>query len=128
VTGALEITLEVGIAAIRQRSLRLTDLLMRLIDERLAHSPYGFSVANPREAARRGGHVALTRENETLRIASALRARGIVPDFRPPDTIRIAPVALYNTAHEVYRVVEALREIVDKREYERFSATRGAIT
>lgn len=128
VTGAVEVSLDAGIQAIRERSLRLTDLLMRLVDERLARPPYAFAVANPREAARRGGHVALVRATESLRIAAALRARGIIPDFRPPDTIRIAPVALYNTAHEVYRVVEALREIVDNREFAGFPSTRGAIT
>ncbi|MDY0297190.1 MAG: kynureninase [Acidobacteriota bacterium] len=128
VAGALEISLEAGIEAIRERSLRLTELLMRLADERLSAPPYSFTVVNPRHAERRGGHVALARNHEALRIAAALRARGIIPDFRPPDVIRIAPVALYNTALEVYQVVEALREIVDNREYTRFQTVRGAIT
>lgn len=128
VAGALEVIRKAGIDAIRERSLRLTQLLMRLVDERLSNPPYSFTIANPREPERRGGHVALVRDHENLRIAAALRARGIIPDFRPPDTIRIAPVALYNTAHEVYRVAEALVEIVDGREYTRFPVTRGAIT
>ncbi|HDP95908.1 MAG TPA: kynureninase [Candidatus Aminicenantes bacterium] len=128
VAGALEVIREAGIDAIRKRSLLLTDLLMRLVDERLSHPPYSFRIVNPQEDGRRGGHVALARDHESLRIAAALKARGIIPDFRPPDTIRIAPVALYNTAQEVYRVVQALVEIIDNREYTRFPTTRGAIT
>jgi len=128
VSGALKTTLEAGIQAIRKKSLGLTELLMQLVDERLSTPPYSFSVATPREENRRGGHVALIRGTESLRIAAALRARGIVPDFRPPNTIRIAPVALYNTYHEVLRVVEALRDIIEEKAYLRFPIQRGAIT
>jgi kynureninase len=42
--------------------------------------------------------------------------------------IRIAPVALYNTYTEVWEVVNALREIIDNREYEKFSTERDAVS
>lgn len=125
--GSLGIFEEAGIAAVREKSLRMTRFLMEMVDGLLAATPYGFSIGTPREDARRGGHVALV-QPEGLRIAEALRARGVVPDFRPPDIIRIAPVALYNTSTELWTLVRHLREIIEKREYERFPAERKAIS
>lgn len=126
--GALQITLEAGIENIRRKSLMLTTYLMKLVDARLREAPFHFSYVNPPEARRRGGHVALVHPTEALRINEALKARGIIPDFRPPDIIRIAPIALYNTFEEVWQVAETLGEIVEKREFERFEKNRKAIS
>ncbi|MBN1885072.1 MAG: kynureninase [Candidatus Krumholzibacteriota bacterium] len=128
VEGSLGVIREAGIEAIRRKSLRLTGYLVELADTLLAPEPCRFRVVTPREASRRGGHIALARDEEALRIKEALVGRGIVTDFRPPDIIRIAPIALYNTFEEVRRVVLALREIVETREYERVPAGRQAIT
>ena len=125
--GSLAILQEAGIDAVRSKSLQMTSFLIEMTDELLAPEPYGFSVGTPREDARRGGHVALCHP-EGLRIAEALRARGVVPDFRPPDIIRIAPVALYNTHAELWTLVRHLREIVDAGDYERFPAERKPIS
>lgn len=114
-------------AAVREKSLRMTRFLTEMADALLAAPPCGFSIGTPREDERRGGHVALLHP-EGLRVAEALRARGIVPDFRPPDIVRIAPVALYNTFAELWTLVRHLREIVETREYERFSVERKAIS
>jgi kynureninase len=127
VEGSLRVTLEAGIDAIREKSLRMTSYLIWLVDEILSKEPYGFSVGTPREDSRRGGHVAIEHK-EALRISEALRSRGVVPDFRPPNIVRIAPIPLYNTYHEVWQVVHHLKDIVDKKEYERFSMTRKAIS
>jgi kynureninase len=63
-----------------------------------------------------------------MRISAALRARGIIPDFRPPDIIRVAPVALYNTFTELWELARHLQEIVKSREYERLPKKRQAIS
>jgi kynureninase len=125
--GSLDIIEEAGPAAVRAKSLRLTRFLMDMADEFLAPAPYGFSIGTPRPDARRGGHVALLHP-EAMRIAEALRARGVVPDFRPPDIVRVAPVALYNTYTELVALVGHLREIVDAKEYARFSPRRKDIS
>ncbi len=125
--GALDVHREAGIAAIRRKSLRITRFLMDVTDALLAPAPYGFSIGTPREDRRRGGHVALVHP-EALRIGEALRARGVVPDFRPPDVLRIAPVALYNTYGEIWRLADHLRRIVDGREYGRFPRKRQAVS
>ena len=125
--GSLAVFKEAGMAAIRGKSLQMTRFLMDMADALLADRPYGFSIGTPREDARRGGHAALVHP-EGMRIAEALRARKVIPDFRPPDIVRVAPVALYNTFTELWRLVRHLREIIDGREYERFGTTRKAIS
>jgi len=125
--GSLAIFEEAGIASVREKSLGMTRFLMDMADALLAAAPYGFTVGTPREDDRRGGHVALVHP-EGMRIAEALRARGVVPDFRPPDIVRIAPVALYNTYTEIWALVRHLLEIVDMKEYDRFPVERKAIS
>jgi len=65
---------------------------------------------------------------EAWRICQALKQRKIIPDFRPPQVIRLAPVPLYNSFGDVLRVAEALKEIVDGKEYEAFSPVRDAVS
>jgi kynureninase len=127
IEGSIEIILKAGIEAIRKKSLKLTSYLIYLIDETLSGKPYDFSVGTPREAERRGGHVAVEHE-EGMRISEALRARSVVSDFRPPNVIRIAPAPLYNTYHEVWRLAQHLKAIVDKKEYEKYSKHRKTVS
>ena len=106
--GSLRITNEAGIGRIREKSLRITGYLMSLIDEVLAKDPYNYSIVTPREPERRGGHVGVAHE-EGWRINQALMDRGVIPDFRPPNIIRLAPIPLYTSYHEVWRVVQHSR-------------------
>ena len=126
--GALAITLEAGIERVRAKSLALTGYLIDLVDAQLSAPPYDFVVGTPREPARRSGHVALERREEAYRISVALRSRNVIPDFRQPDIIRVAPVALYNSYHEVWRLVQHLRQIVDNREHEAVPPAQDLIT
>ena len=124
--GALQVFREAGIEAIRQKSLAQTGYLMRQVDELLSAPPYGFSIGSPREPARRGGHLALEHP-DAIRIARALKARGVIPDFRFPNVVRLAPVALYTTYVELWRTVQILREIVERGEHLQFSGERGTV-
>ncbi len=125
--GSLAIFEEAGIEAVREKSLAQTDELIALIEAHgLLDEPYGYRIGTPGEHQRRGGHVAVEHEHGA-QIAQALRARGIVVDFRPPDVVRLAPVALYTSYHDLWRTVQALKEIIETREY--LSATpEGLVT
>ena len=92
--GALELFAQAGMENLRRKSLALTAFLMALIDREL--SAFGVTILNPREEQRRGGHVAM-QHPEAQRIGKALRARGVVPDFRPPNILRFAPAPLYTS-------------------------------
>lgn len=122
--GSLKMIEEAGIENIREKSLDLTGYMMYLIDEKLAK--YGFSVGNYREDEKRTGHVALVHE-DAIRINEAIKARGIVPDFRFPNVIRLAPVALYTSYTEVYDMVMIIEDIMESKEYEKYDNKRGTI-
>jgi kynureninase len=64
---------------------------------------------------------------EAARISRTLRARGIVPDFRAPNVIRLAPVPLYTTYHDLWQTVQALREIIDTGAHLRLAAGRELV-
>jgi len=114
---SLRLFQEAGLGRLRAKSLALTSYLIDLVDAELAAPPYAFRVGTPRDPARRGGHVALEREERAREVCGALKARGIVGDFRPPNVIRLAPAAFFNTFHEVWRTAAALKEIIDRGEH-----------
>lgn len=124
--GSLKIILEAGIEAIRKKSLKMTEYLIYLVDELLSKPSYNFSIGTPRQPERRGGHIAVEHE-EGMRVCEALRVRGVVPDFRPPNIIRTAPSPLYNTYHEIWKTAQQLKEIIDKKEYENVLQTRKPV-
>lgn len=122
--GSLEVFHEIGMPKIRKKSLHITAYLMYMIDEKLKE--YGYSYGNSTVDEKRGGHVCL-QHDEAYRIAAALRDNGVVPDFREPNVIRLAPIALYTSYEEVYQVVETLARIIKEKIYENYSAERTAV-
>ena len=120
VYASTKMIVEAGLDRVREKSLKATGYFMYLVDELLSGEPYNFSIGNPREADRRGGHVAVEHD-EARRISEALTIRGVLPDFRPPRTIRLSPIPLYTSYGEVWEVVQHLKAVIDNREYERFS-------
>ena len=62
-----------------------------------------------------------------LTLTAFLRARGVVPDFRAPNVIRLAPVPLYSTYHELWQTVQALREIIDTGAHLRLAEGRELV-
>ncbi|GHF93851.1 kynureninase [Deinococcus piscis] len=110
--GALEVYDGVDLAQLRARSLELTGLLLTLADEQLPE----MQVITPRAEAERGGHISLQWEHNR-QVSLALRARGIVPDYREPGILRLAPIPFYNSEADVRGTVQAIREIIDSGEY-----------
>lgn len=122
--GSLEMFQEVTVEKLREKSLKMTRYMMDLIEAELAGM--GFSIANPVEDERRGGHVSLEHE-EAVRISRALKEAGIIPDFRAPNILRLAPVAFYTTYVEVWESVQILKKIMLARTYEKFENKRGVV-
>ena len=126
--GALELFQEAGIDRVRRKSLQLTSYMMDLIrHELMEKTDDRFVICNPVEEARRGGHVFLEHP-EAARICKALKQEKVIPDFRTPSGIRLAPVALYNTFEEVYRCVHILKNIMENKQYEQFSNERDVVS
>jgi len=123
-----------GMAALRAKSLALTDLFIQLVQERCAG--HGLGLATPREHDRRGSQVCLTRDegqgldgqgSGAYAIVQALIARGVIGDFRKgdggqgphKDILRFGFTPLYIGFEDVWNAVEHLRQVLDGAEWQR---------
>jgi kynureninase len=122
--GSLELFQEAGIKRLRQKSLLLTDYLMNLIDKELL--PFSFTIINPREEHRRGGHVCL-HHHDAASICKALKSHQIIPDYREPNLIRLAPIAFYTSFEEVWNTVQIIKKIMLQKEYKNYKNEREVI-
>ncbi len=123
--GSLEMFNDAGIDLIRKKSLKQTRFLMELVEQELGE--WRFAMGNPIEDERRGGHISLA-HREAVRICKSLKEKGVVPDFRPPDVIRLAPVALYTSYTEIWEAVRILKEIMETKDYRRHKARREVVS
>jgi kynureninase len=104
----IRLVAEAGIPAIRAKGIALTEYAIALVDARLAR--HGFTMGSPRESSRRGAHVAI-RHPRAKELTAALIARGVVPDFREPDSIRFGLAPLTTSFADVAAGVDALEAL-----------------
>jgi kynureninase len=105
----VRLTAKAGLAAIRDKSIALTEFGVSLLDERLA--PLGCSLGSPRDAARRGSHISI-RHPRAVELVAHLMKRGVVTDFRAPDSIRFGMPPLTTSFSDVARGVLALEDLL----------------
>jgi kynureninase len=103
----LEVLEQAGIAAVREKSVALTQYAVQLADELL--STLGVEVASPRDPALRGGHVTL-RHPSMEAVTARLWRRDVIPDYRDPGGLRIGLSPLSTSFAEVERGMTAVRE------------------
>lgn len=103
---SLEIFDDVGMAALRRKSIALTGYLEVLLRE--LESPQ-FEILTPSDPAARGCQLSLRFADGGEEIFRKLEERGVAIDFREPGVIRAAPVPLYNTFEDVWVFVDELR-------------------
>lgn len=118
-----------GMAALRQKSLALTDLFIALVEERCAG--HGLTLVTPLAHAQRGSQVCLSRADGAYAIVQALIARDVIGDFRAgdratgtgraghPDILRFGFTPLYIGFEEVWRAVEHLKQVLESVEWQR---------
>jgi kynureninase len=105
----LDMLAEAGITKIREKSQRITSYAMELSDEWL--KPLGVEVVSPRDPSQRGGHVTLQKAG-FAEILEPLWDRGVIPDYRRPDGLRIGPAPLSTSFDEVHRGLAILRDLL----------------
>ena len=133
---ALECGLEVfgaaevlgGMAALRAKSLALTDLFIQLVEERCAS--HGLGLATPRDHSQRGSQVCLSRSEGAYAIVQALIKRGVIGDFRAgdpstgsgrtgtPDILRFGFTPLYIGFEDVWHAAEHLKQVLETSEWQ----------
>ena len=121
VEAAVEDLAEIGIDALRARSQSLTALARHEADR------HGLDWASPEDLARIGGHVAL-RHPEAPAIVLALRARGVVPDLRPPDVIRVGLSPRTTTDDDVVDGVAAIADVIATGAWRDHAGVRPLVT
>ena len=110
-TAGYDLVEEIGVARIRENSLRQTELMIELADAA------GFEVVSPRDPGRRGGTVTV-RVPDFPAVHTALEERGVLCDFRPDAGIRLGP-HYYNSDDEIRFAVEQITDIVETGAYRR---------
>ncbi|HYE87258.1 MAG TPA: kynureninase [Vicinamibacterales bacterium] len=116
-----------GMTAIRAKSIALTDLFMRLVDDRCAN--HGFTIVTPRDPEQRGSQVSISTNEDGYAIMQALIAKGVIGDFRPPDILRFGFTPLYTRFVDVWDAADRLSAVMTSGEWrdQRF-AVRAAVT
>jgi kynureninase len=120
----LDIFDQTSMAAIRAKSLALTDLFIDLVEARCGSHP--LALVTPREHARRGSQVSFTHPHGYA-VMQALIARGVIGDYREPAIMRFGFTPLYTSHADVWDAVDILRDILDRKDYN-VDARRDAVT
>jgi kynureninase len=102
----VDIALEVPMAAVREKSIRLADLFIALMQHES-----GFRLLTPQESSARGSQVAFAHPH-ALAIMQALIARGVIGDFRAPDVLRFGLAPLYVRFVDVWDAVAVVRNVM----------------
>lgn len=99
-------------AAIAAKSQSLCRLLAALVAQECAG--FGLERLGPPPGEPRGSHVSF-RHPQAYAIGQALIARGVIGDFRAPDVLRLGLTPLYLQFADIWRAVQALREVLTGR-------------
>jgi len=120
----IDLSLAAGISAIRTKSITITTLIKKAVQKEL--EPFGFEFHSPHESLYRGSHIALLHPH-AWPITQALIAGNksvpkIIPDFRPPNLIRIGIAPLYTQYESVWWLISRLKELGSTHSNLNFSA------
>jgi kynureninase len=126
VQASFEMIERAGIKAIAHKAAVGTDLMIELFDAWL--EPLGFTLLTPRDSGKRGGHITIGHP-EAKRIAAALRKfSAVVPDYRAPNSIRLAIAPLPTSYCEVYDGFARIRESVANKDYLKIEDNGSRVT
>lgn len=126
IKAAFEMIEEAGIENIELKAAKGTELMIELYE--LWLKPLGFELNTPRNPKERGGHISLVHP-EADRIAIALREfADVIPDYRVPNSIRVAISPLATSYVEVYDGFQRLRDLVSSGQYKKVSTGGSRVT
>lgn len=105
---SMEIFDEVGMVALREKSILLTSYLEFLLSR---HPNSRYTLVTPSDPKQRGCQLSILVKDRGKEMFDHLSRSGVVCDWREPNVIRVAPVPLYNTFADVYRFVRVLESV-----------------
>jgi len=117
---------EVGIGTIASKAAIGTQMMIDLYDEWLA--PLGYTLLTSRNPKERGGHISIGHP-DAAKICVALRKlANVIPDYRTPDTIRLAIAPLPTSYVEVWDGFQRIRDLTESRQYEQIEGSDSRVT
>ncbi|MDH3612342.1 MAG: kynureninase [Gammaproteobacteria bacterium] len=105
----IDIMLRADMQQIREKSMRMTDLFIELVEQRCGE--FGFELVSPRDANLRGSQVSFSND-DGYPIVRALHDRGVICDFRAPANVRFGFAPLYIRYADVWDAVDRLYDIL----------------
>jgi len=109
---SLELFQEVGLEALRQKSMALTRFLEYCLDD--INSNKQFEILTPRDEQRRGAQLSILIPDKGRWVFEGLIKRGVVLDWREPDVIRVAPAPFYNTYTDIFKFCKYFEELINE--------------
>ena len=104
---SLELFEEAGMLALREKSLKMGDYMLSLLDHIDSDK---ISIITPREHTRRGCQLSIQVKDADKSLFDKITEAGVIADWREPDVIRIAGAPLYNSYADCWRFVEVLEQ------------------
>ena len=104
---SLKIFVEAGMPQLRKKAIQLTGYLEYLVDE---IKDDRIKIITPREVSQRGSQLSIQVKEADKKLFEKITKAGVIADWREPDVIRVAPVALYNSYEDVYLFAEILKQ------------------
>jgi kynureninase len=105
---SLDLFAQTSMQALREKSLRLTGYLEFVLNTVAEMTGQEMELITPKDPAQRGCQISMRLKGRNKKVVTDLAAAGVIVDWREPDTIRLAPVPLYNSFEDVYRLGEIL--------------------
>ena len=107
---SLKIFVEAGMPRLRRKAIHLTGYLEYLIDEMKMEQ---IKIITPRDVRQRGSQLSIQVKNANKELFDKITKAGVIADWREPDVIRVAPIALYNSYEDVFRFAEILKHQIE---------------
>lgn len=106
---SLDIFSEVGMAALREKSMALTGYLAFCLHHVNDTYDLGLQIITPADPNQRGCQLSILTGEDGEALFQRLESQGVVADWRHPNVIRVAPVPLYNRFEDAFRFAELLK-------------------
>ena len=115
VESALDIFDEISLEQVREKSIQLSELFIKLIQQECGD--FGFELFSPIDSAHRGSQISYKHEN-AYPIMQSLISRGIIGDYREPNILRFGISPLYMRYEDVWSAIICLKNIMQSNEWD----------
>jgi len=111
IKASLDLFDEIGMEALREKSEKLTGYFEFLIHQ---ISSDDIRIITPRKSNERGCQLSIQVKNADKSLHKKLTDNNIITDWREPDVIRCAPVPMYNSFEDIFKMVEILNKLLNE--------------